>query len=163
MITLRNITYENFIECINLEPKEEQKRFVARNIYSLAEAYIALSNKYCVPMPYAIYHDETMVGFIMLSYEPADEEDEEDETVYKIWRLMIDKKYQGLGYGRIAMEKALELIQTFPYGKAELVVLSYEPENEAARQLYASFGFLETGEMIDDEVWAVLRISEMNK
>jgi diamine N-acetyltransferase len=76
---------------------------------------------------------------------------------------MIDKKYQGLGYGRIAMEKALELIQTFPYGKAELVVLSYEPENEAARQLYASFGFLETGEMIDDEVWAVLRISEMNK
>lgn len=158
MITLRKITHDNFIDCINLEPAEEQKRFVARNIYSLAEAYVALTNGYCIPMPYAIYHDETMVGFIMLSYEKADEEDEEDETVYKIWRLMIDKKYQGMGYGKKALEKALELIRTFPYGEARLAVLSYEPENIAAKNLYASFGFRETGEMDDDEVWAVLQL-----
>lgn len=161
MITLRKITYDNFIECINLEPMEEQKKFVARNIYSLAEAYIALANGYCIPMPYAIYNDETMVGFLMLSYEQADEEDEDDETVYKIWRLMIDKKHQGMGYGKKAVEKALELIRTFPHDEAELIVLSYEPENEAARQLYASFGFKETGEMNDDEVWAVLEICDI--
>ncbi len=84
MVTLRKITEDNFIECISLEPMEDQKKFVARNIYSLAEAYIALANGYCIPMPYAIYDDETMVGFLMLSYEQADKED--DETFYKIRR-----------------------------------------------------------------------------
>jgi diamine N-acetyltransferase len=29
--------------------------------------------------------------------------------------------------------------------------LSYEPENTVARQLYASLGFVETGERADDE------------
>lgn len=146
MISLRKITFDNFIECIKLEPKEEQKEYVASNLFSLAEAYIALSNGYSIPMPYAIYDDE------------ADEDDEDDETVYKIWRLMIDKKYQGRGYGRKAMEKALEIIRTFPYGKAELVVLSYKPENKTAKKLYESLGFKETGEMNDDEVWAVLHL-----
>lgn len=158
MISLRKLTVDNFIECINLEPKEEQKKFIARNIYSLAEAYIAISNGYCIPMPYAIYHHETMIGFIMLSYEQADEEDDNDETVYKIWRLMIDKKYQGMGFGKKAMEKALDLIRTFPYGRAYLVVLSYHPDNVVAKKLYASLGFIETGEIEDDEVWAVLHL-----
>lgn len=67
MIRLREITFDNFIECIKLEAKEEQKDFVATNLYSLAEAYTALSNGYSIPMPYAIYNDDTMVGFIMLS------------------------------------------------------------------------------------------------
>jgi len=158
MLTLREITFDNFIECIQLQPKDEQKQFIASNVYSLAEAYVALASGECVPMPYAIYDDETMVGFLLLSYEPADGDDEDDETVYKIWRLMIDKRYQGRGYGKKAMEKALELIKTFPHGKAELVVLSYSPDNHVAKRLYASLGFEETGEMNDDEVWAVLRL-----
>lgn len=158
MLTLREITFDNFIECIQLQPKDEQKQFIASNVYSLAEAYVALASGECVPMPYAIYDDETMVGFLLLSYEPADGDDEDDETVYKIWRLMIDKRYQGRGYGKKAMEKALELIKTFPHDKAELVVLSYSPDNHVAKRLYASLGFEETGEMNDDEVWAVLRL-----
>lgn len=44
MIELRKITDDNFQECINLEPKEEQKNYVASNISSLAEAYVALAN-----------------------------------------------------------------------------------------------------------------------
>lgn len=159
MITLRKITEDNFIECINLEVKEDQRKFAAHNMFSLAEAYVDLTNGYCIPMPYAIYEDETMVGFIMLAYYEADEDDDDDETVYKVCRLMIDKKYQGLGYGRKAMEKALELIRQFPCGKADLVVLSYNPDNTAARNLYAAIGFQETGEMNGNEVWAVLRLT----
>ncbi len=34
--------------------------------------------------------------------------------------------------------------------------LSYEPENTAAKALYADFGFVETGEMEGDEVVARL-------
>lgn len=36
------------------------KKYVARNIYSLAEAYVALTNGDFIPMPYAIYDDENV-------------------------------------------------------------------------------------------------------
>lgn len=154
MVELRKITYDNFNECIKLEPNEEQKNYVASNIYSIAEAYVVLTNNECIPMPYALYNDDIMVGFIMLSY--GEDDKNKDENVYGIWRFMIDKKYQGKGYGKEAMEKALELIRTFPHGKASTVYLSYEPENIVAKSLYASFGFEETGEIEEEEAVAKL-------
>ena len=58
---------------------------------------------------------------------------------------MIDKNYQNKGYGRQAVELALEFIRTYPCGKADFCWLSYEPENTVAKSLYTSFGFAETG------------------
>ena len=71
---------------------------------------------------------------------------------------MIDEKYQQKGYGREAVRLALEFIRTFPCGKAEYCVLSYEPENIIAKKLYASFGFEETGEIAGGEAIAVLKL-----
>lgn len=150
MIELRKITEENFEECIGLEPKEEQKSFVARNVRSLAEAYVALANGEH-PLPYAIYNGDTMVGFILLLYS-------ESENAYWICRLMIDERFQGKGCGKESMKTALDLIRTFPCGKAESVFLSYEPENIAAKKLYASLGFVETGEIQEDEIIAKLNL-----
>ncbi|ROR31903.1 diamine N-acetyltransferase [Mobilisporobacter senegalensis] len=156
MISLRKINEENFEECIKLEPKKDQKSFVASNIRSLAQAYVALSNEECIPMPYAIYENDIMVGFTMLSYNEAAEESE--ENTYWVCRLMVDKQYQGKGYGKEAMKKALDLIKTEPYGNASGVYLSYEPENEIAKKLYASLGFVATGEIEDGEVVAKLTL-----
>ncbi len=158
MVELRPITPDNFQAVVTLEVNDSQKSFVATNIRSLAQAYVAIANKTCIPKPYAIYAGETLVGFIMLSYGGVRGSDPEDEPVYSIWRLMIDKHHQGKGYGRQAMTKALELIRTFPHGSASRVVLSYEPENTVARALYATFGFVETGEMNGDEVAAALKL-----
>ena len=155
MIELRKITDDNLVECIKLEPKEEQKSYVGSNISSLAEAYVALTNNECIPMPYAIYDNDIMVGFIMLSYNEA-EENADDENAYWVWRLMIDKRYQGKGYGKEAMVGALKLIRTFQYGKSSVVFLSYDPENVVAKTLYASCGFVETGKIEDDELVAKL-------
>jgi diamine N-acetyltransferase len=71
---------------------------------------------------------------------------------------MIDKNHQGKGYGKKAMLTALELIRTFPYGKASLVSLSYEPENLAAKSLYSSLGFVETGDTQEGELIANLAL-----
>ena len=156
MIELRKITFDNFDECIKLETTEEQKSFVASNIRSLAQAYVALTNKECIPMPYAICHNDIMVGFIMLSYAEADEN--EDEPAYWVWRLMIDKEYQGKGYGKEAMVTALELIKTFPCGEASTVYLSYELDNIVAMALYKSLGFVETGKIEEGEMIAKLAL-----
>jgi diamine N-acetyltransferase len=42
--------------------------------------------------------------------------------------------------------------------RIKTVGISYEPENEGARKLYASLGFMEPGEMIDGETLAVLKL-----
>ena len=71
---------------------------------------------------------------------------------------MIDKAYQGKGYGKEAVRLALEFIKTLPCGTAEYCWLSYEPENDTARKLYSSFGFAETDEMDGEEMIAVLKL-----
>jgi diamine N-acetyltransferase len=53
------------------------------------------------------------------------------------------------------MQLLLERIQAMP--DCDEILISYEPENEVARRLYASFGFRETGEIIEGE--AVARLS----
>ena len=40
MVRLQEITEDNFAECVKLTVKEEQKAFVASNLYSLAQAWL---------------------------------------------------------------------------------------------------------------------------
>ena len=77
---------------------------------------------------------------------------------YNIWRFMIDKKFQGKGFGNIAMDLTLEFINTFPSGTAKYCWLSYESYNEVARQLYKSVGFVETDEKDGEEIVAILEL-----
>jgi len=156
MIELRKITWDNWEECLDLEVADEQKNFVAPNKYSLAQSYIHLTNDDKPPFSYAIYHDGVMVGYTLYFYSAADEDDSEDEDCYYICRFMIDKRYQGKGHGRQGMLKVLEHIKTFPHGKTDIVILSYEPENTVAKKLYESLGFVETGEIDDGELIAKL-------
>ena len=53
-----------------------------------------------------------------------------------------------------------DFVHTFPCGPSEICWLSYEPENEAARRLYASFGFAEAPEyyMEGEEMPAGLKL-----
>jgi diamine N-acetyltransferase len=77
---------------------------------------------------------------------------------YGIWRFMVDAKHQGKGYGRRAL--GLLLAEICARGDAEHIFISYKPENNDARDFYASVGFRETE--IDDsgEMVAVLSPSQ---
>jgi len=55
MIEFRKITWDNFEECIRLDIFEEQKSFVATNMYSIAQSYVALENDQLPPMTFTIY------------------------------------------------------------------------------------------------------------
>jgi diamine N-acetyltransferase len=69
---------------------------------------------------------------------------------------MVDENYQGKGYGRFGMQKMLDIFR--PDSRIHNVGISYEPDNEVGRKLYASLGFVETGEIHDGEVVAVLHL-----
>ena len=162
MVHLEKVTYKNAMEVCELSIFESQYPFVADNEESLVEAYLAVTSEASYAYPFAIYNDDTPVGFVMLGYNEAALEGPEAPASlrnnYSLWRLMIDRRYQNRGYGREAIRLALDFVRTWPCGKAELCELSYEPENEVAAKLYHSFGFEENGETDGDEIVAVLKL-----
>ena len=156
MIQLREITNQNIWQVCSLTVFDEQKDFVAENVQSLAEAY-ATRNEGHQAMPLAVYRDEEPVGFVMIGKGTVGNENESEliRNNYSLWRLMIDKRFQGQGLGWQTLDAAVSLIRSFPFGKAEKVWLSYEPENTRAKEIYRKYGFVENGEMCGNEVIAV--------
>lgn len=145
MVELREITRENYEECLALKVAEDQKNFVSPTMYSLAEAWVFYRTAY----PFAVYAEGRMVGFLMLGYY-------EERNQYTLWRFLIDQRYQKRGYGRKALELGMKyLVDRF--GVKE-VYTAYVKGNRVARDLYASFGFRETGESDEKQVemkWVV--------
>ena len=116
MLKLAPVTRSNVWQLLKLRVLEEQRDFIASNTESLVEAYLALSSGGHA-WPFGIYDDDTPVGFLMIGYG-ADEEWENPPAYaregYTLWRLMIDRSYQGRGYGRAAIMLALVFIRPSP-------------------------------------------------
>lgn len=148
MVELREITKENYEECLHLKVAESQKAFVSSTVHSLAQAWVY----YDTAFPFAVYANNIMVGFMMLGYY-------EVQGYYTLWKLMIDEKYQHQGYGKRALILGMEyLVNRF---QVKEVYTAYYTTNRIARNLYASIGFRETGETVGNEVGMKLMISEM--
>lgn len=138
MIQFKEIDRDNFFDVIELRVSEKQKSFIAPNVFSLAQAK-AFPECICL----AIYHNDTLVGFTMYCMDFEDKE-------YWIYRLMIDAKFQGKGYGRAAMEKLIHHIKQDK--EHQVIYISFEPENSGARHLYEKLGFEPDGRVIDGEI-----------
>ena len=145
MINFKEITNANIWKVCTLEPFEEQKDFVAENIQSLAEAY-ATRNEGGNALPLAVYNDETLVGFIMIGKGTVGNEKESEliKKNYSLWRLMIDKKYQGKGYGKRVVLALLDRLRT-EYS-CDTIYLSVYETNSHAIHLYQQIGFHFNGE-----------------
>jgi len=140
-ITLQKVDESNFLACFALELGPGQEEFVSHPIRSLAQAYVYY--RQCTP--FAVCCNGDIVGYLMVIYDY-------DEKAYNIWHLMIDVRHQGKGYGRAAMELAIDRIRTKPFGPSDRVLLTVDPENTIAYRLYQALGFTETGRSDEDEV-----------
>lgn len=132
-ITLRAVTRETYEAVCDLDTAPDQRDFVSTNMWSLVESHY---NPHYVAR--AIFAGDAPVGFIM--WVP---DDAAAPRSVSIWRLMIDKAHQKKGYGRLALERALEDIKRDP--AIERIEICYSPANDVARKLYAGFGFREVG------------------
>ena len=137
-VEFRKITPQNFGECIKLKVADGQEKFVAPNVYSIAEAKI-----FPFRNPFAVYADDQMVGFVMYGFN-------EDDGRFYLGRLMIDEKFQRRGYGKAATREVIERLKQTD--GCQEVYLSFVPENTVAEQLYQSVGFKRTGEISDGEI-----------
>ena len=160
MLHLEKVNGNNVWDILKLTVSESQKNFVAANEISIIEAYTAITGNGHA-FPFGIYDGEKPVGFLMIGFDVDDYWTDAPEIAkgkYNLWRLMIDERYQGRGYGREAVRLALDFVRTWPCGSADYCWLSYEPENGVASELYRSFGFAETGEYDGEELIAVLKL-----
>jgi len=146
-IQLKNVTRENWEEALALKVNEKQNKFVPSVAVSLAKVYIKPDGDNVEYIPFAIYDDEKMVGFIMHAYV------ENTTNMYWINGFIIDEKYQGKGYGRAALAEMVQWIKNrFPNCKE--IRLTVYRENQVACGLYKSFDFQPTGDVYGEEdVW----------
>jgi len=162
MIKFRKIYIGNIIKCIRLKVLPEQKNFVGSNFDSLIQAFglnRRMIGKGSKATPYAIYADDIMVGFIMYGYFIKNVKyNKHGEAYYYFWRFMIDKNHQGKGYAKKALVLLINEIKQKPHGEATFCYVSYEPTNTVIRTWYQSMGFTETGELIEGELIARLKI-----
>ena len=164
---LEKITYLNWHDVEELRVTEEQKGYLDNNTGSLALAYVIREAGFHV-IPFGNYFGDMPIGFVMIGYDiPLDEEDDLNEKYwftrdsYFIWRFMIDRRWQGRGYGRQALALVLDFIRSGPCRKAKYAWLCYAKDYEVARRMYAGFGFEEVPEAYDEddgEMPAVLKL-----
>ena len=161
MVHLEEINKYNVWDVIELTVNKEQESFIAGNEWSLVHAYVGNKTEGAV-YPFGIFDDDRAVGFLMIAYDYGEVCNDPDapeisKKNYFLWRLMIDEEEQGKGYGKKAVELALEFVETFPHGKADYCWICYDKNNEVARNLYLSMGFQEIGEQ-DDDINAVIKL-----
>lgn len=146
-IQLKLVTRENWEEALNLKIKHSQSRFVPTVAVSLAKVYIKPDGENVAYIPFAIYDNDTIVGFIMHAYE------EKTTDMYWINGFIIDERYQGRGYGKAALSEMVKWINT-KFEKCKEIRLTVNKDNDHARELYRNFGFLPTGVIWgEEEVW----------
>lgn len=145
-VVLKPISADNWRAAIKLKLHEDQKRFVAANWYTIIQGHFEN-----LPV-FAIYNGEgdaaAMVGLTMYGYVEDDAEGD-GFAGYEIVRLMFDTDYQNQGYGRATLLKIVAELKANP--ACNDIYIMFHTENDAARHLYASVGFDDTGKILDGE------------
>ena len=145
-VTLRRITVANRAAVERLGVTPEQARYVASNAESLREA--AATPDAC-PWFRAIHAGDIPVGFVMISDGIPDTRPQYLGP-YFLWRLMIDVRWQGQGYGTAALDLVVEYVRSRP--DADRLLSSLVPGTTGSpRGFYLRYGFRPTGQWFDGE------------
>ena len=123
-------------EVLALEVTEDQRRFI--DPPSVAD-FLADDDDHPTFGSYAACHGDTVVGLACFGQEV-----EHERWRWWIPLVVIDRRYQGEGYGRATMEAIFASIRSIaPHCRA--VGLSCKPDNVVAERLYRSLGFEPAG------------------
>ena len=152
-VSLRPVDDANRAATTALRVAPGQERFVDGVADSLAQA---AAHPRARPWPRAIYAGEVPVGFLMLA-----EGGEPDNGIipwpYYLWRMLIDGRHQGQGYGGAAV--ALLVSRLREHSSAETLVTSIVPGDGSPAGFYLRCGFRPTGEWFDHEQVLALRLA----
>ena len=140
MVSLIELSEENWTDFAGLSVDESQKNYLASNIGIMARGYVYRDSRAKVM---GIVADEKPIGLAMVR-------DLDDEPAcYELQQFMIDKNFQGKGYGLKALE--LILAQLKAEHKYDCVEVCVKMDDAQAIHVYEKAGFVDTG-YIDEDV-----------
>jgi diamine N-acetyltransferase len=150
VVSLRPITDENreAVEALRVSPAQEQ--FVSSVADSLLEAAEEPDGR---AIFWAVYADDMPVGFVMIS----DEVGSPGYIPHYLWKLLVDERYQGQGFGTAVLDLIVEYFRGRP-GVEEIWTSAGQGEGSPI-PFYERYGFEQTGEIVfEDEVLLRLRL-----
>lgn len=131
---------------LGLRVADSQKNYVSDSYAMLARAYAYREQR---SRAFVIYDNETPVGMGMYHDCP-------DLDAFDLSQIFIDERYQRKGYGKAATKLVLDAMKQD--GKYSKAILCYIEGNNAAKDLYESFGFVEI-DSDEDEIIMELTLS----
>ena len=133
MIHLVNITQDNWLEAVHLSVQEDQKGFLDSPLGILARGYVYRD---CRARVWGVSADDCLVGLALVR------DMDEEPAAYDLQQFMIDRRYQGRGYGTAAL--AAYIRHYLDQGVRELYLETWSGN---ARMLgcAAKLGFVECG------------------
>jgi diamine N-acetyltransferase len=150
MVSLRPINESNREAVEALEVAPDQQQFVSNAPDSIREAAKEPDGR---ALYWAIYADGTPVGFVMIS----DDVGGPDYFPQYLWKLFIDQRYQGRGYGTATLDLIAEYFRRRP--EVEVMRTSAGQGKGSPIGFYERYGFERTAEIVfDNEVLLQLKL-----
>jgi diamine N-acetyltransferase len=104
-----------------------------------------------LPHPWAVHDAATgeLVGFAMISDGIPEPIDDDLVGPYFLWRLLIDERFQGRGYGGATIDAIVEYLAT--RDGADVLYTSCADGDGSPRGFYLHHGFTDTGRVMWEE------------
>jgi len=155
VVELRDIVTDTDRQAVlGLRAGEGKERFVASVQDSFRDA---VRDARACPRMWSVNDGDRVVGFVMISDGiPAERLASDADLLgpYFLWRLLIDERSQRHGYGTAAIDAVVDYLRTRP--GADVLWVSAGQGDGTPQPFYERYGFVPTGEVMDDEV--VLRL-----
>jgi diamine N-acetyltransferase len=134
-----------------LERAPGQERFLGSMASHFEDAAAEPEGK---PRMWSVHDGDQLVGFVMIS---DNIEDPGDDMLgpYYLWRLLVDAKLQGRGYGAATLDAVVDYLRTRP--GADVLWTSCGRGEGSPLPFYERYGFTQTGEVDEGEL--VLRLA----
>ena len=145
-IELRDIVSEDDYEAVlGLRRGPGQERYLGTMISHFEDA---IADAHACPRSWSVHDaaDGTLVGFVMISDDiPAETLVARDDTVgpYFLWRLLIDHRQQGRGYGAATIDAIADYVRAKPNG--QVLLTSCRAGDGSPQPFYLHYGFTRTG------------------
>lgn len=150
-VTLHPIDQSNESKVYKLKTHYTQRDFVAPMEWSFTDALFPeiVNGAPTVPWMRAVHADGDLVAFVMLALRTAHHPEP------YLWRLLVDRMHQRRGIGTRILDLIVEECRAMGDDRLRT---SWAPGRGTPEPFYLGYGFVPTGDIVDDEIEATLSL-----
>ena len=145
-VELRDIVSEDEVEAVmGLRRGPGQERYLGSMLSHFEDA---IADAKACPRMWSVHDGDALVGFVMISDKiPAQTLAADGEIVgpYFLWRLLVDHRLQGRGYGRATLDAVVAYLRGRP--AADTLWTSAASGDGSPVPFYLHYGFTRSGDV----------------